>query len=109
MHISYTTFFLLKAGIQQIDKITPTPPTSFQTDSMITFSFPATTAPPVPTQLPRKPVAVMNTNPKPDGFRTAPFLPPPPSKGGKRDDRYAALESFGAHTMPQTTVGKIIL
>merc|ERR1740128_376999 len=43
----------------------------------------------------------MNTNPpKTEGFGPAPFLPPPPSKAGKREDRYAALESIAAPKPP---------
>ena len=44
----------------------------------------------------------MNNNPpkSADGFGTAPFLPPPPSKAVKRDDRYAALESIAAAQPP---------
>ena len=76
---------------------------SFQTDSMIPYSLSSAT-PTVPAQPapPRKPVAVMNNNPpkSADGFGTAPFLPPPPSKAVKRDDRYAALESIAAAQPP---------
>ena len=83
---------MFQAGIQQIDKITPTPPLSFQTDSMIPFSLSTSVGlahhqPPVTLEtpmvgtlgrsggaqalnnqqgkpvLPKKPVAVMNTNP----------------------------------------------
>ena len=85
----------IQAGIQQIDKITPNPPMSFQTDSMLPLSL---SGPQVPHQpavqqpAPKKPVAVMNQNPTGD-FVTAPFLPPPPSKAGRRqEDRYAVFD-----------------
>ena len=35
-------FFVVQAGIQQIDKITPTPPMSFQTESMMPLDLGAT-------------------------------------------------------------------
>jgi len=80
----------LQAGIQQIDKIAPSPPMSFQTDSMLplSLSMPAAqqqTQAPVAAP-PRKPVAVMNQNPPVSEFGTAPFLPPPPSKVGKKPE-----------------------
>ena len=41
-------FVVVQAGIQQIDKITPTPPMSFQTDSMMPLDLGA----PAPSQVP---------------------------------------------------------
>ena len=95
----------IQAGIQQIDKITPNAPMSFQTDSMLPLhikmpessSLPHSTQPQaLPAQKP-KPVAVMNNGQaKPDMFGAAPFLPPPPSKPARRDnpgDRYAVFDT----------------
>jgi len=94
----------IQAGIQQIDKITPNPPMSFQTDSMLPLSL---SGPQVPHQpavqqpAPKKPVAVMNQNPASD-FGTAPFLPPPPSKvGRKQEDRYAVFDNVQSPRFPQ--------
>ena len=104
-----TELSAIQAGIQQIDKIAPSPPMSFQTESMMPISLsapqqqqqqqqqPAVAAP----QAQRKPVAVMNQNPPVSDFGTAPFLPPPPSKVGRNkevpaaggQDRYAVFDS----------------
>merc|ERR1711892_459169 len=49
----------------------------------------------------KKPVAVMNQNPASD-FGTAPFLPPPPSKVGRRqEDRYAVFDNVQSPRFPQ--------
>jgi len=85
----------IQAGIQQIDKITPNPPMSFQTESMLPLNLsgpPVAQQPIVQQPAQKKPVAVMNQNPTGD-FGTAPFLPPPPSKAGRRqEDRYAVFD-----------------
>ena len=100
-------FFVVQAGIQQIDKITPTPPMSFQTESMMPLDLGA----PAPSQVaaiqrltnpaesqalepqaqpaqPKRPVAVMSQAPagRTENYGTAPFLPPPPSKPGRRPE-----------------------
>ena len=99
-----------QAGIQQIDKITPTPPMSFQTESMMPLDLgapapssqvtqpsrsqikhacsqaaPELQAPPAQ---PKRPVAVMSQAPagRTENYGTAPFLPPPPSKPGRRPE-----------------------
>ena len=94
----------IQAGIQQIDKITPNPPMSFQTDSMLPLSLSGPQVPQQPVvQQPaqKKPVAVMNQNPASD-FGTAPFLPPPPSKVGRRqEDRYAVFDNAQSPRAPQ--------
>merc|ERR1711971_1396161 len=88
----------IQAGIQQIDKITPTPPMSFQTESMMPLDLGA----PAPSQAapepqlvaqaqaaqPKRPVAVMSQAPpgRTENYGTAPFLPPPPSKPGRRPE-----------------------
>jgi len=93
----------IQAGIQQIDKITPNPPMSFQTDSMLplNLSGPQSTSQPVVQQpAQKKPVAVMNQNPASE-FGTAPFLPPPPSKVGRRqEDRYAVFDNVQSPRVP---------
>ena len=93
----------IQAGIQQIDKITPNPPMSFQTDSMLplNLSGPRSTSQPVVQQpAQKKPVAVMNQNPASE-FGTAPFLPPPPSKVGRRqEDRYAVFDNVQSPKVP---------
>merc|ERR1719347_1030450 len=90
----------IQAGIQQIDKITPNPPMSFQTDSMLPLSLSGNQQPVVQQPAQKKPVAVMNQNPTSD-FGTAPFLPPPPSKVGRRqEDRYAVFESVPQNQNP---------
>jgi len=80
----------LQAGIQQIDKIAPSPPMSFQTDSMLPLSLSVPASQQQAQQhvsaAPRKPVAVMNQNPPVSEFGTAPFLPPPPSKVGRKPE-----------------------
>eukprot|EP00092_Neocalanus_flemingeri_P005657 GFUD01006092.1.p1 GENE.GFUD01006092.1~~GFUD01006092.1.p1 ORF type:complete len:633 (-),score=198.71 GFUD01006092.1:142-2040(-) len=95
----------IQAGIQQIDKITPNPPMSFQTDSMLPLSLSGPQVPQQPiVQQPatKKPVAVMNQNPASD-YGTAPFLPPPPSKVGRRqEDRYAVFDNVQSPRFPQT-------
>ena len=110
-----TELSAIQAGIQQIDKIAPNPPMSFQTDSMMPLSLSssgpqsaspapnmaAQQPPQPPTQAPRRPVAVMNQNPPVSEVGTAPFLPPPPSKPGRKpeqsvgqgQDRYAVFDS----------------
>lgn len=96
----------IQAGIQQIDKITPNPPMSFPTDGMLPLSL---SGPQIPQQqpvvqqpAPKKPVAVMNQNPTSD-FGTAPFLPPPPSKVGRRqEDRYAVFDNVQSPRFPPT-------
>merc|ERR1712227_44676 len=80
----------IQAGIQQIDKIAPNAPMSFPTDNMLplNMSMPQQQQQqqqPV-VQQPRKPVAVMNQNPPVSEFGTAPFLPPPPSRGGRKQE-----------------------
>lgn len=94
----------IQAGIQQIDKITPNPPMSFQTDSMLPLSLSGPQVPQQPVvQQPaqKKPVAVMNQNPASD-FGTPPFLPPPPSKVGRRqEDRYAVFDNVQSPRAPQ--------
>merc|ERR1711971_1332690 len=88
----------IQAGIQQIDKITPTPPMSFQTESMMPLDLGA----PAPSQAapepqlvaqaraaqPKRPVAVMSQAPpgRTENYGTAPFLPPPPPKPGRRPE-----------------------
>ena len=94
----------IQAGIQQIDKITPNPPMSFQTESMMPLSLggaPQVTQLPglqvlPPAQAPvaeaatppRRPVAVMSQVPagRTENYGMAPFLPPPPSKPGRRPE-----------------------
>ena len=110
-----TELSAIQAGIQQIDKIAPNPPMSFQTDSMMPLSLSSSgpqsaspnmltqqQQPPQPqSQAPRRPVAVMNQGPPVSEFGTAPFLPPPPSKPGRKpeqsvgqgQDRYAVFDS----------------
>ena len=118
-----TELSAIQAGIQQIDKIAPTPPMSFQTESMMPLSLvtpPQSQVPVVSHQSqapaqPRRPVAVMNQNPPVSEFSTAPFLPPPPSKPGRKQeqpgqqqqqqqqaagqgqDRYAVFDSVQAY------------
>ena len=101
----------IQAGIQQIDKIAPNAPMSFPTDNMLPLSLSVPQQQqqqqqqqqPV-VQQPRKPVAVMNQNPPVSEFSTAPFLPPPPSRGGRKQepggpgagqgqDRYAVFDN----------------
>merc|ERR1711936_126340 len=49
---------------------------------------------PVGRPIEKKPVAVMNQSPAVSEFSTAPFLPPPPGKPGRRqDDRYAVFDN----------------
>ena len=98
-----TELSAIQAGIQQIDKIAPNPPMSFQTDSMMPLHLSMSPQPQQqgPAQvgamarpLEKKPVAVMNQNPAVTEFSPAPFLPPPPSKPGRRqDDRYAVFDN----------------
>lgn len=80
----------IQAGIQQIDKITPTPPMSFQTESMMPLSLGGGPQAPVAEAAtpPRRPVAVMSQAPagRTENYGTAPFLPPPPSKPGRRPE-----------------------
>jgi len=85
----------IQAGIQQIDKITPTPPMSFQTESMMPLDLgapaPSSQAAPelqAPPAQPKRPVAVMSQAPagRTENYGTAPFLPPPPSKPGRRPE-----------------------
>ena len=104
----------IQAGIQQIDKITPTPPMSFQTESMMPLNLGVPTPVQVSAKLllgtilnigeikllpqapqvtevatpPKRPVAVMSQAPpgRTDNYGMAPFLPPPPSKAGRRPD-----------------------
>jgi len=90
----------IQAGIQQIDKITPNAPMSFQTDSMLPLNLSGSQQPVVQQPAQKKPVAVMNQNPTSD-FGTAPFLPPPPSKVGRRqEDRYAVFETVPQNQNP---------
>jgi len=94
----------IQAGIQQIDKITPNAPMSFQTDSMLPLNLSGSQQqqqqPVVQQPAQKKPVAVMNQNPTSD-FGTAPFLPPPPSKVGRRqEDRYAVFDSVPHNQNP---------
>ena len=99
-----TELSAIQAGIQQIDKIAPSPPMSFQTDSMMPLHLSMSPqqqqqqqqpqVAPVGRPIERKPVAVMNQSPAVSEFSTAPFLPPPPGKPGKRqDDRYAVFDN----------------
>eukprot|EP00096_Caligus_rogercresseyi_P002828 TRINITY_DN1513_c3_g1_i1.p1 TRINITY_DN1513_c3_g1~~TRINITY_DN1513_c3_g1_i1.p1 ORF type:complete len:1235 (-),score=350.60 TRINITY_DN1513_c3_g1_i1:195-3899(-) len=112
----------IQAGIRQIDKIAPTAPMSFQTDSMIPLSGNhtlhhgqlVTEANQHHHQhqqgLNKRPAAIMNSNPVggmggSDAFGAAPFLPPPPSKSGNRTSRAMAISGndpiYGTH--PQNT------
>ena len=99
-----TELSAIQAGIQQIDKIAPSPPMSFQTDSMMPLHLSMSPqqqqqqqqpqVAPVGRPIDRKPVAVMNQSPAVSEFSTAPFLPPPPGKPGRRqDDRYAVFDN----------------
>ncbi|XP_040570002.1 protein disabled [Lepeophtheirus salmonis] len=106
----------IQAGIRQIDKIAPTAPMSFQTDSMIPLGVRNN---PIPAQqlsfethvtLNKRPAAIMNMNPVTtisgsDAFGAAPFLPPPPSKSGGRTSRPITVTGhepiYGTH--PQNT------
>merc|ERR1712227_802227 len=80
----------IQAGIQQIDKIAPNAPMSFPTDNMLPLNMsmpqPQQQQQQPVVQQPRKPVAVMNQNPPVSEFSTAPFLPPPPSRGGRKQE-----------------------
>jgi len=101
-----TELSAIQAGIQQIDKIAPSPPMSFQTDSMMPLHLSMSPqqqqqqqqqqpqVAPVGRPIEKKPVAVMNQNPAVSEFSPAPFLPPPPGKPGRRqDDRYAVFDN----------------
>ena len=77
---------------------------SFQTDSMLPLNLSGSQQqqqqPVVQQPAQKKPVAVMNQNPTSD-FGTAPFLPPPPSKVGRRqEDRYAVFDSVPHNQNP---------
>ena len=116
-----TELSAIQAGIQQIDKIAPSPPMSFQTDSMMPLHLAMSPQQqqqqqqqqqpqqvgPAGRTTERKPVAVMSQNPAVSEFSPAPFLPPPPGKPGRRqDDRYAVFDNvqrFGAPTSSTNT------
>ena len=120
-----TELSAIQAGIQQIDKIAPSPPMSFQTDSMMPLHLSMSPQPQqqqqqqmqqqmqqqqqqqlgVAGRTERKPVAVMNQNPAVSEFSTAPFLPPPPSKPGRRqDDRYAVFDNVQRLGAPSSNI-----